>query len=99
MFRLKGLMFKKSLLPGEGILLMPCNSVHMGFMRFSLNLVFLSKEFEVMKVAENIAPWSWPKIALRAHAVLEYASAIDDLLPKIGERLEFRSLTLEKNLK
>ncbi len=54
--RLKGLMFHKSLKAGEGLLLRPCNMIHTFGMRFPLDVVFLSEEYEVLEIIENIKP-------------------------------------------
>ncbi len=55
--RFKGLMGREKLNPGEGMLLVPCNSVHTMFMRFSLDLVFLDKNNSVIKIKAELRPW------------------------------------------
>jgi uncharacterized protein len=55
--RMKGLLGKKSLGPGEGLLLRPAGSVHTWFMRFPIDAVFLDGEGRVLKVAEDLRPW------------------------------------------
>ena len=49
--RMKGLLGKRELPSGDGILLKPASSVHMAFMRFAIDAVFLDRELRVMKVA------------------------------------------------
>ena len=48
----------------------PCNSVHMFFMRFPIDIVFVAKDGTVVKACPNVRPW---RIALawRAFAVIE----------------------------
>ncbi len=69
----KGLLGRKSLPPSEGILLRPASSVHMFFMRFAIDVVFLDRELCVLDVRENLRPW---RLALRrgAHSTLELAA-------------------------
>ena len=42
---------------GEGILLRPASSIHMWFMRFAIDAVFLDRESRVLRVAEHLKPW------------------------------------------
>lgn len=55
--RFCGLMGKKGLPEGHGLLIDPCSSIHMFFMRFPLDVVFLNKEGRVTKVVKEIKPW------------------------------------------
>ena len=49
--RFRGLLGKKELPPGEGILLRPCASVHTMFMRFAIDVVFCDGDLRVLSVA------------------------------------------------
>jgi uncharacterized protein len=55
--RMKGLLGKRELPSGAGILLKPASSVHMAFMRFAIDAVFLDRELRVVKVAADLRPW------------------------------------------
>ncbi|MGI9657455.1 MAG: DUF192 domain-containing protein [Gaiellaceae bacterium] len=55
--RMRGLLGRAALGPGEGVLLKPAGSVHTWFMRFSIDVVFLDRDMRVLKVAANVAPW------------------------------------------
>jgi uncharacterized membrane protein (UPF0127 family) len=55
--RMRGLLGRRELPSGEGILLKPASSVHMAFMRFPIDAVFLDRDFRVMKVASDLRPW------------------------------------------
>jgi uncharacterized membrane protein (UPF0127 family) len=67
---MKGLLGRRDLPSGEGILLKPASSVHMAFMRFAIDAVFLDRDLRVVKIAADLQPW---KIAgsRDAKAVLE----------------------------
>jgi uncharacterized membrane protein (UPF0127 family) len=55
--RLRGLLGKKELPPGEGILLRPCASVHTMFMRFAIDVVFCDRDLRVLAVAPAVPKW------------------------------------------
>jgi uncharacterized membrane protein (UPF0127 family) len=55
--RMRGLLGRRGIDPGEGLLIKPTNSVHMFFMRFAIDVVFLDREFVVKKIVETLAPW------------------------------------------
>lgn len=54
--RFRGLMLRRSLSPGEGLLLINCPAVHCCFMRFTIDAVYLDKNMRVIG-AETIKPW------------------------------------------
>jgi uncharacterized membrane protein (UPF0127 family) len=55
--RMRGLLGRRSLPPGEGILLRPAASVHTFFMRFPIDLVFLDRENVVVGIEREVPPW------------------------------------------
>ena len=55
--RMRGLLGRRELPSGEGILLKPASSVHMAFMRFAIDAVFLDRDLRVLKVAADLRPW------------------------------------------
>jgi uncharacterized membrane protein (UPF0127 family) len=68
--RLRGLLGAKELAPGHGVLIRPASSVHTFFMRFAIDVVFLNRDGEVLKVANAVPPWR-TTAAKGAKAVLE----------------------------
>jgi uncharacterized membrane protein (UPF0127 family) len=71
--RLRGLLGRRELPAGEGLLLRPTGAVHTSFMRFPIDVVFLDRELTVIGVVDGLAPW---RAAGRrgARAVLELAA-------------------------
>src|SRR6266545_3363900 len=55
--RLKGLLGRRELPGGEGLFLRPASSIHMLFMRFPIDAVFLDREQVVRKVVPDLRPW------------------------------------------
>jgi uncharacterized membrane protein (UPF0127 family) len=71
--RMRGLLGRRELPSDEGILLRPASSVHMAFMRFPIDAVFLDKELRVVKVESDLRPWRAAG-SRKAKAVLEIAA-------------------------
>jgi uncharacterized membrane protein (UPF0127 family) len=55
--RMRGLLGRRELPSGEGILLKPASSVHMAFMRFPIDAVFLDRDMRIVKIASDLKPW------------------------------------------
>jgi uncharacterized protein len=55
--RLRGLLGKKGLQAGEGLLLRPASSIHTWFMRFPIDAVFVEEDGTVARIASNLGPW------------------------------------------
>jgi uncharacterized membrane protein (UPF0127 family) len=68
--RMRGLLGRRSLPAGEGLLIRPAPSVHTFFMRFPIDVVFLSRSGEVLKVSAEVGPWR-ARSCRGAYAVLE----------------------------
>ena len=71
--RMRGLLGRRELPSEEGILLKPASSVHMAFMRFPIDAVFLDADLRVVKIAAELQPWRAAG-ARRAKSVLEVAA-------------------------
>ena len=54
---MRGLLGRRDLPQGEGILLRPAGSIHTFFMRFSIDVVFLSEAGVVLCIAAAVRPW------------------------------------------
>jgi uncharacterized protein len=68
--RMRGLLGRRGLDSGEGLLLKPSPSIMTFFMRFPIDAVFLDKEGTVLKVRANLRPWRLAGCR-GAHATLE----------------------------
>jgi uncharacterized membrane protein (UPF0127 family) len=69
--RFKGLMGRPALPAGEGLLIVPCNSVHCFGMKFAIDVLYLSREGEVLRVVPDLAPGAVGPLVRGARAVLE----------------------------
>ena len=87
--RFKGLMGAPSLDKGEGLLIFPCNSIHTHFMRFPIDVLYVSKDGEVAAVDRAMAPWRFGRIHRRAYFVIELpAGTAAATGTEVGDRVE-----------
>ena len=86
--RMKGLLGRRELPSGEGILLKPASSVHMAFMRFPIDAVFLDRDARVMRVASHLRPRRAARGGRGAKSVLELrAGEAQRRQLSVGDRL------------
>lgn len=78
--RFLGLMGRKKLSPSEGLLITPCNSVHMMFMRFSIDVIYLDDNMKVLKIVKSLPTWIGLSACLKAKSVVEVATGEADRL-------------------
>jgi uncharacterized protein len=69
--RARGLLGKGSLPDGAGIVITPCNSVHMLFMRFPIDVVYINRENRVVKAVSDLKPFRFSLGGAGAHAAIE----------------------------
>ncbi|HEV2273864.1 MAG TPA: DUF192 domain-containing protein [Acidobacteriaceae bacterium] len=87
--RRKGLLGRAALRAGEGLWIVPCESVHTIGMQFPIDLVYLDRSHRVKKVRMNVPPWRL-SACLSAHSVLELAAGtIQKTQTRPGDTLEF----------
>jgi uncharacterized membrane protein (UPF0127 family) len=85
--RKKGLMGRHSLAAGSALVIAPSNSVHTFFMRFPIDLLFVGRDGEVLKVRHSVQPWRLAG-AWRAFAVVELpAGTAESAEVQPGDRL------------
>jgi uncharacterized protein len=74
---------------GRGLWIVPSRGVHTIGMMFPIDLIFLSKEKEVVWVEEHVKPFLISKVSLKAMSVLELPPhTIYRSGTKVGDRLE-----------
>ena len=88
-----GLLKHKGLQPGEGLWIVPCESVHTFFMKFPIDLVYVDKKQRVRKVRNAVPAWRL-SICLSAHSILELpAGTIKNTGTQPGDELLIEKLT------
>ncbi|HEX4213514.1 MAG TPA: DUF192 domain-containing protein [Candidatus Dormibacteraeota bacterium] len=84
-----GLLGRAGLEPGEGMWIKPCNGIHMWFMRFTLDAVFLDRRLRVVRVVPELRPWRMVPLVLRAQSVVELPAGTSARLGLVeGDELE-----------
>jgi uncharacterized protein len=71
--RLFGLLGKRSLEPGSGLLIQPSSGVHTFGMMFSIDVVALDHDLRVLAVWRRLPPFRVTPISLKSHSSLELA--------------------------
>lgn len=92
--RFMGLMGRRSLAPGHGLLLVPSNGVHTLWMRFNIDVVFLNAEHRVLSLYGSLRPFRMTAINWKTSTVLELPSGtIAATRTQVGDLLELESVT------
>ncbi len=91
--RFKGLMGTRTLPAGGGLWIVPCNSIHMFFMKIPLDVIFLDKNHNVVHLIENIKPWRVSKIVAKAHSVIELpVGTIANSRTIVGDKMDITNV-------
>jgi uncharacterized membrane protein (UPF0127 family) len=86
--RRRGLLGRDSLAAGHGMLIAPCSSVHTWFMRFPIDVIFVTRDGRVVKICRGVGPWRMV-MGRGAYATVELpVGAIDRSATAVGHRLE-----------
>ena len=90
--RRTGLLKHEGLGQGEGLWIVPCESVHTLFMKFPIDLVYLGKDRKVRKVRHAVKPWRL-SACLSAHSILELpAGAAEKTGTQAGDELSVEKI-------
>ena len=86
----RGLMLSSPLPAGGGLVLDPCNSIHMFFMRYPLDIIFVSNDGRVVFMYRSIKPWRMGRVVRGAQMAIELPEgAIARSGTQVGDRVEF----------
>lgn len=91
--RLVGLMGRERIGPDEGLWLLPCNSVHMFFMRTPLDIAYLDRQQRVVRCVPEMREWRVKLLPVpHAHSALELApGTLNRHGIKEGDQLEMEA--------
>lgn len=74
--RFMGLMGRKSLSDGEGLVIEPGGSIHMFFMRFPIDAVFVDKEWKIVHISHSIRPWRVSRFVRHVKRTIEMPAGL-----------------------
>lgn len=77
--RSKGLLFTKQLSTSDCILIEPCGSIHTIGMRYSIHVMFLSDDFTVLRVKNNLKPNRFCLGSPKASKVVELSAEFEQI--------------------
>ena len=84
--RMRGLLGRTALARDTALLIRPCRSIHMWFMRFPIDAVFLDENLRVLKIYRKLRPWQLAFAPRGTTSVLETAEDVMDAV-SIGDIL------------
>ena len=91
--RRTGLLKHTHLDPGHGLWIVPCESVHSFFMKFTIDVLYLDRQYRVKRIRPEMVPWR-VSACLTAHSVLELpAGTIVRTGTQAGDQLEIKTLS------
>jgi uncharacterized protein len=70
---MRGLLGRQALDPQQGLMIWPAFAIHMLFMRFPIDAVFLDSDLSVIGIRRRLRPWRMAAVR-GATAVLELAA-------------------------
>jgi uncharacterized membrane protein (UPF0127 family) len=86
--RRRGLLGRDAFEKGAALIIAPCSSIHTFFMRFAIDVVFVSRDGRVLKTYSTLVPWRMA-FSLGAFAVIELpAGALSESETRRGDTLQ-----------
>lgn len=86
--RLKGLLGKKLIPPGEALIIYPCKQIHSAFMQFSFDALFLDPDFYVLHAEQEMPPFKVSPLVRKACMVVELpAGTIKETKTQVGDKM------------
>lgn len=79
-----GLLGKKSLADNEALFIKSCSSIHTFFMKFSISLYYVDKDFNIIKIVSNVKPWRI-SFCPSAYGVFEIPVGAEKVLKNINK--------------
>lgn len=84
----RGLLGRRALPPGEGLIIRPCNSVHCFFMAFPIDVVYVDRAYRVVRLAPELRPNRIGPLVLKARDVIELpAGTVAATGTQVGDQL------------
>lgn len=91
--RLFGLMGRRSIAPGGGLLILPSSGVHTCWMRMKIDVAGLDRKNRVVKLGHSVKPWRVSALSLRTASVLELpAGHLRACNTAVGDLLEMHPI-------
>jgi uncharacterized protein len=89
--RMRGLLGRRRLNPGQGMVLRPAFAIHTHFMRFPIDVVFLDSDQVVIAIERNLKPWRTASCRGAREVVELAAGECDRRGLEVGDRVAWAS--------
>src|SRR3954447_8459268 len=89
--RMRGLLGRSSLEPGDGLLLRPAWSIHTSFMRFPIDVVFVDHDLIVIRIAPSLRPFKTASCRGAREVVELAAGECERRGLEVGDRIAWAS--------
>jgi hypothetical protein len=87
--RLKGLIGKRELPLGYGLLIAGCKGVHCMFMSMPIDIIYVDKQDQIVAIDAHMRPWRIGRIYRKSHYVLEVpAGTAQRTGASVGDQLQ-----------
>lgn len=87
--RLRGLLGKRFLAPGCGLLIVPSQAIHTVGMAFPIDVIFLDNKYIVVGIRRAVRPFRFTRVFWKSLGALELpAGTIEDSRTKVGDQLK-----------
>ena len=88
--RMKGLLGRRAFSDGEALVIRPCQSVHMLFMPFAIDVIFLDRQKRVVGLCRNLKPFQFSPVFWKSACAIELpAGTIEKTKTAAGDRLDY----------
>src|ERR1700691_1430753 len=87
--RMKGLLGTKNFSPGEALIITHCQSIHMFFMKFPIDVIFCDRQNKVVGLCLQIKPFCLSPIFFKASYAIELPSgSIAKSKTQMGDQIQ-----------
>ncbi len=86
--RMKGLLGRESLNKNEALVIWQCQSIHMLFMKFAIDVVFVDANNKVVGIVSKIKPFRFSPVFWKSACAIELpAGTIEETKTQVGDQL------------
>jgi uncharacterized membrane protein (UPF0127 family) len=89
--RMKGLLGAKDFPQGDALVITHCNSIHMFFMKFPIDVIFCDQQDKVVGLCSNIKPFYLSPVYFKASYAIELPTGtITASKTQIGDQIDLK---------
>ena len=89
--RMKGLLGRRDLPPNNALVITQCQSIHMFFMTFPIDVIFCDRQDQVVGLSPGIKPFCLSPVFFKASYAIELpAGSITASKTQLGDRLKIQ---------